>query len=181
MKTLSKRQRGRAGRANLIRAALGVFSRKGFESTSVEEVCLAAGYSKGGFYFHFRSKDDLLAAILERDGEIADGGWLDALSAELWAQAARDEAVRGRLAQRDDSRQQKLLKYALASGKDPKSASRLLGLLLLLDAGLRVQQRFLTAPGDEAQRFVDSLLAALTLPTTETEECSSRAAAGESR
>lgn len=162
MKTSVAKQRGQTGRARIIKAALAVFSRKGFESTSVEEICLAAGYSKGGFYFHFRSKDELLAAILDRDGEIADKGWLDALSAELWAQAGRDEAVRHQLARGDDARYRKLLEAALTASRDPKISSRLLSLLMLLDTGLRVQQRFFASHGDDAQRFVDLTMASLT-------------------
>ena len=53
---LPKRQRHEEGRARLLEAALRVLSRKGFEGTSVEDICRAAGYSKGGFYFHFRGK-----------------------------------------------------------------------------------------------------------------------------
>lgn len=162
MKTSVAKQRGQTGRASIIKGALAVFSRKGFESTSVEEICLATGYSKGGFYFHFRGKDELLAALLDGDGEMADKGRLDALSAELWAQAGRDEAVRHQLARGDDARYRKLLEATITTSRDPKSSSRLLSLLLLLNTGLHVQQRFFASPGDDAKRFVDSMLASLT-------------------
>jgi AcrR family transcriptional regulator len=164
MKTLSRHQQGQAGRAALMKAAVAVFSRKGFEDTSVEEICLAAGYSKGGFYFHFRGKDDLLAQILEHDVDLTRAEWLDALTVELWAGAVRNEAVRDRLVERDEARRRRLLDAALACGQDPKGARRMLDLLLLLDTGLGVQQRFSPHPIDEAQCFVDSLVATLTAP-----------------
>jgi AcrR family transcriptional regulator len=176
MKSLSKHQRGRAARNALMKAALAVFSRKGFEDTSIEEICLAAGYSKGGFYFHFRGKDDLLAQILEHDVDLARAGWLDALTVELWAGAARNRAVRERLDEREHARRRRFLDAALAGGQDPKSASRMLDLLLLLSAGLGVQQRFCPYPVDGAQRFVDSLLATLTAPATGMPERRRRAA-----
>ena len=155
---------------------MAVFSRKGFENTSVEEICLAAGYSKGGFYFHFRGKDDLLAQILKRDVDFAGTEWLDALTADLWATAARNEAVRERLAERQESRCRELFNDALARGQDPTTTSRMPQLLLLLETGLRVQQRFSARSATEAQRFVDALVAALAAPAAEPPEQGRRAA-----
>jgi len=166
MKSLSRHRRGRAARAALMRAALAVFSRKGVEDTSVDEICLAAGYSKGGFYFHFRSKDDILAQILQNDIDVTGAGRLDAFAVELWAGAGRNETLRERLAQRHDARRRSLLDDALACGQDPKSAPRMLDLLLLLDTGLGVQQRLSSFTIDETQDFIDSLLATLTSPMT---------------
>ena len=159
-----------------MRVAVAVFSRKGFENTSVEEICLAAGYSKGGFYFHFRGKNDLLVQILKRDVDVIGAEWLDALTAELWAGAARNEAVRERLAERQESRRRDLIDDALACGQDPTTAPRMLELLLVLDAGLRVQQRFSARPADEALRFVEAMVATLTVPATELPEYGRRAA-----
>jgi AcrR family transcriptional regulator len=151
-----------------MRAAVALFSRKGFENTSVEEICLAAGYSKGGFYFHFRGKNDLLAQVLEQEGDVTSTGWLDAFTAELWAAAARNEALRRRLADRYNSPRRSLLETALARAEDPKSVTRsLMDLLLTLDAGLRVQQRFSVSSAAEARGFVDSLLTLMTEPGIE--------------
>ena len=153
-----------------MKAALGLFSRKGFEDTSVEEICLAAGYSKGGFYFHFSGKDDLLAQILDGATDIADGRGSGALAAELWAQTTRNESVRGRLSERYDTHRRSLLRDALAAGETRTNASRLLNLLLLLDAGLRVQQRFAPSSAGEAQDLVDTLFAALVEPSMESRQ-----------
>ena len=149
-----------------MRAAVAVFSRKGVEDTSVEEICLATGYSKGGFYFHFRGKDDILAQILQNDIDFTSAGRLDPFAVELWAGAGRDDTLRELLAQRHNARRRTLLDDALACGQDPKSAPQMLDLLLLLDTGLGVQQWFSSFTIDETQEFIGSLLATLTSPTT---------------
>lgn len=47
-------------------AAQALFVRSGVARTSIDEIVSAAGVSKGGFYHHFASKDELLAAIQDR-------------------------------------------------------------------------------------------------------------------
>ena len=39
---------------------------KGFGATTVDEICNAAGLTKGGFFHYFRSKEDLGKAVLDR-------------------------------------------------------------------------------------------------------------------
>jgi TetR/AcrR family transcriptional regulator, transcriptional repressor for nem operon len=56
-------------RTKLLDAALSVVRRKGFSATSVDELCRAAGVTKGAFFHHFRSKDDLGAAAALHWGE----------------------------------------------------------------------------------------------------------------
>lgn len=51
-------------RARILEVASGLFKDKGFEAVSVAEVMKAAGLTHGGFYGHFRSKDDLVAQAL---------------------------------------------------------------------------------------------------------------------
>jgi TetR/AcrR family transcriptional repressor of nem operon len=48
----------------IVFEALRLFSLKGFLSTSVQDILEAAGASKGGFYNHFRSKEELFHAVL---------------------------------------------------------------------------------------------------------------------
>lgn len=52
-------------RRQLVDCAQELFFSKGFEETSMTEILEAAGISKGGFYHHFKSKDELLFAVLE--------------------------------------------------------------------------------------------------------------------
>jgi len=53
-------------RAELIDCAQGLFLTRGYEATTINDVISATRLSKGAFYHHFRSKEDLLEAIAER-------------------------------------------------------------------------------------------------------------------
>jgi TetR/AcrR family transcriptional repressor of nem operon len=55
---------------SIIHEALKLFSLKGFSSTSITDILEATGSSKGGFYNHFKSKEDLFFAVLERARQI---------------------------------------------------------------------------------------------------------------
>jgi AcrR family transcriptional regulator len=54
---------------NIIRAALKLFARGGFEATSVDDIAREAGYGKGTLYLYFKDKEDLyyhtLLAVFE--------------------------------------------------------------------------------------------------------------------
>ncbi|GGM44441.1 TetR/AcrR family transcriptional regulator [Dactylosporangium sucinum] len=52
-------------RRSLITSALELFERSGFDRTSVQEIADQAHLTKGAFYHHFESKDDLLRHIQE--------------------------------------------------------------------------------------------------------------------
>jgi len=49
----------------IIHESLRLFSLKGFLSTSVNDILEAANTSKGGFYNHFASKEDLFFQVLD--------------------------------------------------------------------------------------------------------------------
>ena len=49
----------------IIKSGMKLFAQKGFSSTSIQEIATESGISKGAFYLHFKSKDDLLLSILE--------------------------------------------------------------------------------------------------------------------
>ncbi|MFJ5263117.1 TetR/AcrR family transcriptional regulator [Streptomyces sp. NPDC088387] len=57
-------------RANLLDAAFAVFAAKGFGRVSIEEVCEAAGYSRGAFYSNFASLDELFFALYQDRAEV---------------------------------------------------------------------------------------------------------------
>jgi AcrR family transcriptional regulator len=48
----------------ILKAAQDLFSRSGFESASVSEICQSAGVSKGAFYHHFPSKQSVFMELL---------------------------------------------------------------------------------------------------------------------
>ncbi|MDP5275440.1 TetR/AcrR family transcriptional regulator [Chengkuizengella axinellae] len=47
----------------IISTAYDLFAEKGYEKTTVSEIIELVGSSKGGFYHHFKSKDEILEAI----------------------------------------------------------------------------------------------------------------------
>ncbi|ABO51451.1 transcriptional regulator, TetR family [Desulforamulus reducens MI-1] len=47
-------------------SALICFTKSGFSGTSVDEIVKASGVSKGGIYWHFKSKEDIFLYIAER-------------------------------------------------------------------------------------------------------------------
>ncbi len=54
----------------IIHEALKLFSLKGFTSTSIQDILAAANTSKGGFYNHFSSKEDLFYQVLNEARKI---------------------------------------------------------------------------------------------------------------
>ena len=54
----------RQSKTRLLDAALHVIRAKGYAATTVDDMCREAGVTKGSFFHHFKSKDDLaLAAV----------------------------------------------------------------------------------------------------------------------
>lgn len=51
-------------RARLKAAGISLFGEKGYEGTSIEEIAQRANIAVGGFYQHFRSKRQLLLALM---------------------------------------------------------------------------------------------------------------------
>ncbi|MDE3176825.1 MAG: TetR/AcrR family transcriptional regulator [Pseudomonadota bacterium] len=83
-------------RRRILDVASRLFRDKGFDAVSVAEVMQAAGLTHGGFYGHFRSKDDLVAETVGHvlaDGE--GGGDLRAYLDAYLAPGHRDDAAGG--------------------------------------------------------------------------------------
>lgn len=51
-------------RERILDAALDIFSKKGYARTTFVDISNAIGLSKGAVYWHFKTKPDLLAAII---------------------------------------------------------------------------------------------------------------------
>jgi AcrR family transcriptional regulator len=99
-------QKGEATRLHVVAVATELFSRDGFEATTIEAVLTAAGISKGALYHHFAGKDDLFEAVfvtIETDviarvgaaaqGETTAAGAL-AAGCKAWLRLAGDPVVR---------------------------------------------------------------------------------------
>ncbi|MBV2353035.1 TetR/AcrR family transcriptional regulator [Streptomyces sp. J2-1] len=73
------RRRART-RADLLGAAFTVFAAKGFGRVSIEEVCEAAGYSRGAFYSNFTGLDELFFALYQERADLIAAQVADALA-----------------------------------------------------------------------------------------------------
>ncbi len=62
-------QRTEATRQALLDSALRIFARDGFEACRIEDIAAATGHTRGAFYAHFRTKEDLFFALLEQVAE----------------------------------------------------------------------------------------------------------------
>jgi len=61
-------QKGEGGglRAELLEKSALLFRTKGYDNTTVREIAAAAGIQAGSWFYHFKSKQDILAAIMEQ-------------------------------------------------------------------------------------------------------------------
>lgn len=63
----------------LLAAARRVFSRDGFDGSRIDDIARLAGFTRGAFYAHFKSKEDLFFALLEEQSEI----WMERVRTKL--------------------------------------------------------------------------------------------------
>jgi AcrR family transcriptional regulator len=57
-------ERSRARREQILDAAFHTFTRRGYRDTAVDEIAAAADTSKGGVYFHFRTKEAIFRELM---------------------------------------------------------------------------------------------------------------------
>ena len=84
-------------RIRILNAATALFKKNGFENVTIDQVMAEAGLTRGGFYAHFKNKEDLFVACVEngmsllsspilaklRKAERAGGDWVTSF-AELY-------------------------------------------------------------------------------------------------
>ncbi|MGV7210454.1 TetR/AcrR family transcriptional regulator [Oxalobacteraceae bacterium A2-2] len=66
-------QKGEGGglRAELIEKSAQLFREKGYDNTTVRDIAAATGIQAGSWFYHFKTKQDILAAIMEQGMERA--------------------------------------------------------------------------------------------------------------
>lgn len=66
LRPATKREQRAASIEALLNAALTLFITQGYHATTVEEIAQSAGLTKGAVYFYFKSKANVLKALLDR-------------------------------------------------------------------------------------------------------------------
>ncbi|MCD6290021.1 MAG: TetR/AcrR family transcriptional regulator [Anaerolineae bacterium] len=82
---MSPQQRSIETRARILQAAQQCFAQRGYDATSVSDICERAGVSKGAFYHHFPAKHDVFLALLS--------DWLSQLESRLSLGLTQAESV----------------------------------------------------------------------------------------
>ncbi len=80
-------------REQLLDAAARVFAQRGYADAQMDEIAAAADTSKGGLYFHFPTKEALIAAVIGRAGEVLRRRVAKAMSAAGSDPVARADAA----------------------------------------------------------------------------------------
>jgi TetR/AcrR family transcriptional regulator, transcriptional repressor for nem operon len=76
-------------RGRLLDAALHVIRTKGYAATTVDDICHEAGVTKGSFFHHFKSKDDLALGAVAHWRAMTEGFFAAAPYHQLQDPAAR--------------------------------------------------------------------------------------------
>src|SRR5689334_15819032 len=59
-------------KTKFLDAALRVIRTRGYTATRIDDVCVAAGLTKGSFFHHFKSKEELAIAAADHFSAMAD-------------------------------------------------------------------------------------------------------------
>ncbi|MBV6320667.1 TetR/AcrR family transcriptional regulator [Duganella violaceipulchra] len=73
-------------RKQIVDAANRLFYQQGYERTSFASIAEAVGISRGNFYYHFKTKDEILEAVLQArlgDTRAMLAGWTEAAATPL--------------------------------------------------------------------------------------------------
>lgn len=110
-KALPAPGQGETVRREIVKAANHLFYHRGYNQTSFSDIAEAAGIPRGNFYYYFKTKDDILGAVI--DSRIEN---IRAMLAE-WDAAEPDPRQRlKRFAQMIRSSEKDLLRYGCHIG-----------------------------------------------------------------
>lgn len=95
-KTRQRRADGELSRTRILDAATEIAAERGYEGTSIGAVSTKCGLPASSIYWHFKDKDDLIAAVIERSfanwltaWQLPDAGETSERFAALAAQTAK--------------------------------------------------------------------------------------------
>jgi AcrR family transcriptional regulator len=89
-----KEQLRTARRELILQVAEGVFEEKGYYETTMDEIAARSGLAKGTLYQHFPGKDELIAALFERNLSLFEQAVAQAASAAVTARGKLEHILR---------------------------------------------------------------------------------------
>ncbi|MEW9549187.1 TetR/AcrR family transcriptional regulator [Nonomuraea sp. NPDC050783] len=142
-------------RERIQQVALELFAERGYDKTTLQEVAERLEITRPALYYHFRTKEDILASVVDRLVESMDE--LTAWAKEQPATAEARKEILGRIAGLLEDQWRPLFRFAQVNQ----------GVMGHLPAGERMQQGLigmlsvLSAPGDDPVRRFEARLAVL--------------------
>ncbi|MGH0031155.1 MAG: TetR/AcrR family transcriptional regulator [Myxococcota bacterium] len=79
-----------SSRERLLAAAMELFAEQGYAATGIAEVCRRAGVAKTALYWHFESKEGLLATVIETIGT----SWIEQIRKAAYQAGTPEERIR---------------------------------------------------------------------------------------
>ena len=75
---MAKHEPAALRRTQLLDAALACFAEHGYHLARIDDIANHAGLSKGAFYHHFASKNEIVEAVFRRGIDVMEQAWDDA-------------------------------------------------------------------------------------------------------
>ena len=63
--------KGDAARARILDCAQALFSQKGYCAVTMQDICIASGFSRGGLYRHYASTEDIFIDLIRTEQAMA--------------------------------------------------------------------------------------------------------------
>lgn len=164
----SPKQPAEKRRAQLVKAAMKVFMKKGYAGATTAEIAKTANLTKGSLYFHFKNKEDIFFAVIkERSQNWADSfnefiekekkpeifiekiirkafSMIEAhkyFSIDLWQRAHKIPKIRNYMAEEHRQFETKIINYLTShSNLKRKECKTFFGLLHAMIDGIMIRQ-----------------------------------------
>ena len=146
---LTRKERQARTRSSLIDSAGHVFSERGMEHASIDEVAEHAGFTKGAFYANFRSKEELFLAMLDENFAERAAGIDRAVGPEREPEAQAREAGLGfdRYVAADEEWERMFFEFAAYAARNPEFREE------LVDRYRGLRERITAIMGRRAQEL----------------------------
>lgn len=127
MVRLTREEAKEQTRRRLLESGRQLLCQDGFQETRVEGICEAAGFTRGAFYAHFRSKDDFFLTLLVERSARQQGQLQAAFQADLPFEARLDAARDWLSANIEGEREFALAvsEFSAYAARDPELRARL--------------------------------------------------------